>query len=197
MQVLKNKTFFQLINSFKKPIFLIINKIDLVDQSKLNRVVDFWTNKLPKAKLLAISALKKFNISRIKQDIVNTLPQSPPYFPKDTLTDKSERFVVSEIIRDKILDRYKEEIPYSVEVVVDSFNNKEKVLVINAIIYVERESQKTILIGKGGRALNAVGVAARKAMQNFFQKKIFLGLFVKVEKNWRSRKSKLKQFGYN
>ena len=130
-------------------------------------------------------------------EVLEFLPASPTYFPKDTLTDKSERFIVAEIIREKILERYKQEVPYSVEVVVDSFKDKGKVLVVDAIIYVERESQKGILLGKKGVAINAVGTSARKTMQNFFNKKIFLGLFVKVSKDWRSRKSQLKKFGYS
>ena len=147
--------------------------------------------------LLVVMEKKSGNIDRITEEIITILPESPPYFPKDTLTDKSERFIVSEIVREKILERYKQEIPYSVEVVVDSFKDKGKVIVIDATIYVERESQKGIMLGKKGVAINAVGTSARKTMQNFFKKKIFLGLFVKVAKDWRSRQSQLKKFGYN
>ncbi len=194
---LKDTKFLEKINSFETPIILLINKIDLIDQDEVNSLINYWSNKIPKAMILPISALKKFNVDRIKEEIISFLPESPAYFPKDTLTDKSERFIVSEIIREKILERYKQEIPYSVEVVVDSFKEKGKLIVIDATIYVERESQKGILLGKKGIAINAVGTTARKTMQNFFKKKIFLGLFVKVAKDWRSKKSQLKKFGYN
>ena len=194
---LKDAKFLEKINSFETPIILLINKIDLIDQEEVNSLINYWSKKIPKAMILPISALKKFNVDRIKEEIISFLPESPAYFPKDTLTDKSERFIVSEIIREKILERYKQEIPYSVEVVVDSFKEKGKLIVIDATIYVERESQKGILLGKKGVAINAVGTIARKTMQNFFKKKIFLGLFVKVAKDWRSKKSQLKKFGYN
>ena len=194
---LKDETILETIESLNIPVILLINKIDLIDQQEVNTLLEYWSNKITKAILIPISALQKFNLDRIKQEILNLLPESPAYFPKDTLTDKSERFIVSEIIREKILERYKQEIPYSVEVVVDSFKNKGKVIVIDATIYVERESQKGIILGKKGVAINAVGTSARKTMQNFFKKKIFLGLFVKVSKNWRSRKSQLKKFGYS
>ena len=194
---LKDAKFLEKINSFETPIILLINKIDLIDQDEVNSLIEYWSNKIPKANILPISALKKFNVDRIKEEIIGLLPESPAYFPKDTLTDKSERFIVSEIVREKILERYKQEIPYSVEVVVNSFKDKPKVIVIDATIYVERESQKAIILGKKGVAINAVGTSARKTMQNFFKKKIFLGLFVKVAKDWRSKKPQLKKFGYN
>ncbi len=194
---LKDERFLEKIQSLKTPIILLINKVDLIEQEAVNLLIDHWSNKLPKSLIIPISALKKFNISKIKNEILNLMPESPPYFPKDTMTDKSERFIVSEIVREKILERYKQEIPYSVEVVVNSFKDKQKVIVIDATIYVERESQKAILLGKKGVAINAVGTSARKTMQNFFKKKIFLGLFVKVAKDWRSKKAQLKKFGYN
>jgi len=194
---LKDVTFLEKIHSLETPIILLINKIDLIEQDEVSSLIDYWSKKIPKAILVPVSALKKFNIDRIQEEILNLLPESPAYFPKDTLTDKSERFIVSEIVREKILERYKQEIPYSVEVVVNSFKNKAKVIVIDATIYVERESQKAIVLGKKGVAINAVGTSARKTMQNFFKKKIFLGLFVKVAKDWRSKKQQLKKFGYN
>jgi len=194
---LKDVRFLEKIDASKTPMVLLINKIDLVDQDEANALIDYWKNKLPNAIAIPLSALKKFNIDSLKKEILELLPESPPYFPKDTLTDKSERFIVSEIVREKILERYKQEIPYSVEVVVDSFKDKGKVIVIDATIYVERESQKVIVLGKKGIAIKSVGTAARKTLQNFFKKKIFLGLFVKVSKDWRSRKSQLKKFGYN
>ena len=190
-------TFLEKIHSLKTPIILLINKIDLIEQDEVSNLIDYWSKKIPKAILVPVSALKNFNVDRIQEEILNLLPESPAYFPKDTLTDKSERFIVSEIVREKILERYKQEIPYSVEVVVNSFKDKEKVIVIDATIYVERESQKAIVLGKKGVAINAVGTSARKTMQNFFKKKIFLGLFVKVAKDWRSKKNQLKKFGYN
>lgn len=194
---LKDVAFLEKIHSLETPIILLINKIDLIEQDEVSSLIDYWSKKIPKAILVPVSALKKFNIDRIQEEILNLLPESPAYFPKDTLTDKSERFIVSEIVREKILERYKQEIPYSVEVVVNSFKNKAKVIVIDATIYVERESQKAIVLGKKGVAINAVGTSARKTMQNFFKKKIFLGLFVKVAKDWRSKKQQLKKFGYN
>tara|TARA_B100000965_G_scaffold365628_1_gene350266 strand:+ start:124 stop:999 length:876 start_codon:yes stop_codon:yes gene_type:complete len=194
---LKDERFLEKIQSLKTPIILLINKVDLIEQEAVNLLIDHWSNKLPKSLIIPISALKKFNISKIKNEILNLMPESPAYFPKDTMTDKSERFIVSEIVREKILERYKQEIPYSVEVVVNSFKDKQKVIVIDATIYVERESQKVILLGKKGVAIKAVGTSARKTMQNFFKKKIFLGLFVKVAKDWRSKKAQLKKFGYN
>ena len=194
---LKDSTFLEKIHELEIPIILIINKIDLIKQEEVNALLDYWSKKLSKAILIPVSALKKFNIERIIEEILNILPESPAYFPKDTLTDKSERFIVSEIVREKILERYKQEIPYSAEVVVNSFKDKGEVIVIDAIIYVERESQKAIILGKKGVAIKAVGTSARKKMQNFFKKKIFLGLFVKVAKDWRSRQSQLKKFGYS
>ena len=193
---LKDMIFLDKINSSNTPILLIINKIDLISQEEVNSLISYWSNQLPDAILIPISALKKFNIDRIKEHIVRLIPDSPPYFPKDTLTDKSERFIVSEIVREKIIERYKQEIPYSIEVVVNSFKDKKRVIVVDATIYVERESQKGILLGKKGVAIKAVGTAARKTMQNFFKKKIFLGLFVKVSKDWRNKKAQLKKFGY-
>lgn len=193
---LKDVKFLDKVGESDVPIILLINKIDLIKQEDVVGLLDFWTHKVPNATLIPISALEKFNTSRIVEEILNLLPESPAYFPKDTLTDKSERFIVSEVIREKILERYKQEIPYSVEVVVESFKNKSKILLIDAIIYVERESQKGIMLGKKGVAIRSVGTSARKSLQNFFKKKIFLGLFVKVSKDWRSKKSQLKRFGY-
>ena len=194
---LKDLNFLEKIQSSNIPIILLVNKIDLIEQDEVTALIDYWQNKISKAIVLPVSALTKFNIDRIKNEILNLLPVSPAYFSKDTLTDKSERFIVSEIVREKILERYKQEIPYSVEVTVESFKDKGEVIVIDAIIYVERESQKGIILGKKGVAIKAVGTSARKTMQNFFKKKIFLGLFVKVAKDWRSRKSQLKKFGYS
>ena len=177
-------------------IILIVNKIDLIDQEKLEALVDFWHKELPKAEIFPISALEKFNIETLFNHIKDLLPESPPFFDKDALTDKSERFFVTEIIREKILMNYDKEIPYSVEVAVEEFKEEGNLLRISAVIFCERDSQKGILIGKQGSALRTVGTQARKDIEAFFDKKVFLQLFVKVEKDWRNRERKLRNFGY-
>jgi len=177
-------------------IMLIVNKIDLIDQEKLEALVDFWHKELPKAEIFPISALEKFNIETLFNHIKDLLPESPPFFDKDALTDKSERFFVTEIIREKILMNYDKEIPYSVEVAVEEFKEEGNLLRISAVIFCERDSQKGILIGKQGAALRTVGTQARKDIEAFFDKKVFLQLFVKVEKDWRNRERKLRNFGY-
>ena len=177
-------------------IILIINKIDLIDQPRLEQLVDFWHNELPQAEIFPLSAKEKFNIEPLFRHIRELLPESPPFFDKDALTDKPERFFVNEIIREKILLNYDKEIPYSAEVAVEVFKEEEKLIRISAVIYCERESQKAILIGKGGTALRKVGTEARKDIEAFFGKKVFLELFVKVERDWRNREPKLRSFGY-
>ena len=177
-------------------IILIINKIDLIDQPRLEQLVDFWHNELPQAEIFPLSAKEKFNIEPLFRHIRELLPESPPFFDKDALTDKPERFFVNEIIREKILLNYDKEIPYSAEVAVEVFKEEEKLIRISAVIYCERESQKAILIGKGGTALRKVGTEARKDIEAFFGKKVFLELFVKVERDWRNREQKLRSFGY-
>ncbi len=177
-------------------IILIVNKIDLIDQEKLEALVDFWHKELPKAEIFPISALEKFNIETLFNHIKDLLPESPPFFDKDALTDKSERFFVTEIIREKILMNYDKEIPYSVEVAVEEFKEEGNLLRISAVIFCERDSQKGILIGKQGAALRTVGTQARKDIEAFFDTKVFLQLFVKVEKDWRNRERKLRNFGY-
>ena len=177
-------------------IILIINKIDLIDQPRLEQLVDFWHNELPQAEIFPLSAKEKFNIEPLFRHIKELLPESPPFFDKDALTDKPERFFVNEIIREKILLNYDKEIPYSAEVAVEVFKEEEKLIRISAVIYCERESQKAILIGKGGTALRKVGTEARKDIEAFFGKKVFLELFVKVERDWRNREQKLRSFGY-
>ena len=194
---LKNSDFSLKLEKVKTPVFLLINKIDLVSQELVVERISYWSKKIPNSNIFPISAKTKFNTKLVLDELVKILPYSPPYFPKDTLTDKSERFISSEIIREKIMERYKEEVPYSTEIEVDSFEDKAKLLKIEATIYVERESQKAIIIGKKGKAINAIGSSARKSLQNFFNKKIFLGLYVKVSKNWRNKKLQLKKFGYN
>ena len=178
-------------------VFLIINKIDLTTQETLENLVAFWQNQLPEAEIFPISAQERFGVAQLFDAIKNALPVGPPFFPKDQLTDKSERFFVNEIIREKILLKYDKEIPYSVEVEVESFHEEEKIVRISAVIYVERESQKGIIIGKAGSALKRVGSQARKDIEDFLQKKVFLQLFVKVDKDWRSNVSRLRHYGYD
>lgn len=177
-------------------VILVINKIDLINQEKLEELVDFWHKELPNAEIFPLSAIEKFNTEALIRHLQKLLPDSPPFFEKDALTDKSERFFVDEIIREKILVNYDKEIPYSVEVSVEEFKEEEKLLRISAVIYCERDSQKGILIGKQGSALRKVGTQARKDLEAFFDKKVFLQLFVKVEKDWRNRERKLRNFGY-
>ncbi len=192
----KNEEFLQRVKSFNEKVILIINKIDLIDQSKLEQLVDFWHQQLPIAEIFAVSAKEKFNIEPLFNRIKDLLPNSPPFFDKDALTDKPERFFVTEIIREKILLHYEKEIPYSVEVVVEEFKEDDDIIRISALIYCERDSQKGILIGKQGKSLRRVGIEARKDIEAFFAKKVFLQLFVKVEKDWRNRERKLRSFGY-
>jgi len=178
-------------------VFLIINKIDLTTQDTLDNLVNFWHNQLPEAEIFPISAQEHFGVDQLFEAIKNALPECPPFFPKDQLTDKSERFFVNEIIREKILLDYDKEIPYSVEVEVESFLEEEDIVRISAVIYCERDSQKGIIIGKAGSALKRVGSQARKDIEDFLQKKVFLQLFVKVDKDWRSNTGRLKHYGYD
>jgi GTP-binding protein Era len=178
-------------------VFLIINKIDLTTQDTLERLVEFWHTQLPEAEIFPISAQEKFGVAQLFDAIKDALPEGPAFFPKDQLTDKSERFFVNEIIREKILQNYDKEIPYSVEVEVESFHEEEDIVRISAVIYCERDSQKGILIGKAGAALKRVGSQARKDIEDFLQKQVFLQLFVKVDRDWRSSTSRLKHYGYD
>ncbi|MBR6167686.1 MAG: GTPase Era [Paludibacteraceae bacterium] len=178
-------------------VFLIINKIDLTTQDTLERLVEFWHSQLPEAEIFPISAQEKFGVTQLFDAIKEALPVGPPFFPKDQLTDKSERFFVNEIIREKILLNYDKEIPYSVEVEVESFHEEEDIIRISAVIFCERDSQKGIIIGKAGSALKRVGSQARKDIEEFFQKQVFLQLFVKVDRDWRSNTGRLKHYGYD
>ncbi|MBR4432121.1 MAG: GTPase Era [Paludibacteraceae bacterium] len=178
-------------------VFLIINKIDLTTQETLESLVSFWHTQLPEAEIFPISAQERFGVDQLFEAIKNALPEGPAFFPKDQLTDKSERFFVNEIIREKILLNYDKEIPYSVEVEVESFIEDEDLIRISAIIYCERDSQKGILIGKAGTALKRVGSQARKDIEEFFQKQVFLQLFVKVDRDWRSNTGRLRHYGYD
>ena len=178
-------------------VFLIINKIDLTTQETLENLIAFWHNQLPEATIFPISAQERFGVAQLFDAIKDALPEGEPFFPKDQLTDKSERFFVNEIIREKILLTYDKEIPYSVEVEVESFQEEEKIIRISAVIYCERDSQKGIIIGKAGSALKRVGMLARKDIEEFFRKSVFLQLFVKVDKDWRSNVGRLKHYGYD
>ena len=178
-------------------VFLIINKIDLTTQETLERLVEFWHAQLPEAEIFPISAQERFGVAQLFDAIKEALPEGPAFFPKDQLTDKSERVFVNEIIREKILLNYDKEIPYSVEVEVESFIEEEDIVRISAVIYCERDSQKGILIGKAGAALKRVGSMARKDIEEFLQKKVFLQLFVKVDRDWRSNTGRLRHYGYD
>jgi len=178
-------------------VFLIINKIDLTTQETLNGLVDFWHRELPEAEVIPISAQERFGVTQLFEAIKQALPECPPFFDKEQLTDKPSRFFVNEIIREKILLCYDKEIPYSVEVEVESFQEEDHIIRISAIIYVERDSQKGIIIGHKGAALKKVGTLARHDIEAFFQKQVFLQLFVKVDKDWRSSQSRLRHYGYD
>lgn len=193
----KNADFVEKVNLNPAHLILIINKIDLIDQEKLELLMDKWSQLLPKAEIFPISALENFNVTPVFDRIKALLPESPPFFDKDQLTDKPARFFVTEIVREKILKYYDKEIPYAVEVVVEQFSEEENIIRIHAIIHVERESQKGIIIGHGGKSLKKVGTEARKDLEVFFEKKIYLELFVKVEKDWRKKDTTLRGFGYS
>ncbi|KGI22942.1 GTPase Era [Hoylesella timonensis] len=193
----KNIDFLEKVRKMTIPVILLINKIDQSNQKTLDQLVEKWHNILPNAEILPISASNKFGIDVLLNRIQELLPDSPPYFGKDQLTDKPAKFFVSEIFREKILLFYDKEIPYSVEVKVDSFKETEQQIHIHAVIYVERDSQKGIIIGHQGMALKKVSTEARKALEKFFGKKIYLETFVKVDKNWRNSTRELNSFGYN
>ena len=180
----------------KVPVLLVINKIDLSNQEEVVSAIETWDRVLPKAEKIPVSALKNFNVDKVFARILHHLPESPPYYPKDALTDKSERFMAAEMIREKILLHYKQEVPYAVEVEIEAFEEKPGLISIYAVIYVEREGQKGILIGNGGKALKRVGREARLEMEAFFGKKIFLEIKVKVQRDWRSDERQIKKFGY-
>lgn len=193
----KNADFLERVKNETIPVLLVINKVDLLsNQEQLETIVDKWKSRLPNAEIFPLSAKENFNIDNLMSRIVELLPDSPPFFGKDALTDKPARFFVTEIIREKILLNYDKEIPYSVEVLVEKFEEKENSIHIMAVIYVERESQKGIIIGKYGTMIKKVGIDARKDIEKFFDKRVFLELFVKVEDNWRNRENKLRAFGY-
>ncbi|MFC2150986.1 GTPase Era [Bacteroidota bacterium] len=193
----KNQQYIDRLFKIDVPILLLINKIDLTNQEKLEALVETWQKILPKAEIVPISALKNFNLDQVFKRIIELLPEGPPYFPKDSLTDKTERFFVSEIIREKILLYYHKEIPYSVQIEVEEFKDTDKLLRIRANIHVTRPSQKGIIIGHKGQALKKTGTEARLDIEDFFSKKVFLELYVKVSKDWRDKDRSLRNFGYN
>ena len=193
----KNKDFLDKVAREKIPILLVINKIDLLKgNDDLVRIIDQWKQLLPTAEVFPTSALENFNVDNIMKRIVELLPESPPYFGKDALTDRSSRFFVTEIVREKILLTYDKEVPYATQVIVEKFDESDNAIHIMAVIYVERDSQKGIIIGHQGKMLKRVGTEARKDIETFFEKKVYLELYVKVEKDWRNQENKLRAFGY-
>jgi GTP-binding protein Era len=192
----KNETYIARLQKTKIPIIILINKIDLSNEEQLGSLVDEWHLTLPKAEILPVSAIKKVNLQLLFDKILSLLPEGPEYYPKDTLTDKSERFFISEIIREKIFLNYHKEIPYSTEVEIESFVDEPKIVRIRAVIYVMRTSQKGIVIGHQGKSLKKVGTEARKDIEGFLDKKVFLEIYVKVNEEWRDNTSRLKSFGY-
>lgn len=194
---LKDEVFFNKIVNSKIPVLLLLNKIDKSNQEQLEEQVQSWTQKVPNAEIFPVSALEGFNVPQIFSRIVELLPESPAFYPKDTLTDKPERFFVNEIVREKILMHYKKEIPYSVEIDTEEFFEEEEIIRMRSVIMVERETQKGIIIGHKGAALKRVGVEARRDLEKFFGKQVHLELYVKVNKNWRSDSRQLRRFGYS
>jgi len=193
---LKNEAFFNKIINSKIPVILLLNKIDKSTKEEVDEKINYWREKVPNSFVYVISALERFNVDSVFYKILELLPENPPFYPKDQLTDKPERFFVNEKIREKILTHYKKEIPYSVEVETESFIEEENIVRIRSIIMVERDTQKGIIIGHKGTAIKRVGAEARRDLEKFFQKKVFIELYVKVNKNWRSDKNQLKRFGY-
>ena len=194
----KNQDFLDKVAREQIPVLLVINKIDLLTggQQELESLVEQWKQLLPQAEVYPTSALHNFNVDNIMRRIVELLPESPPYFGKDALTDRNSRFFVTEIVREKILLTYDKEVPYATQVIVEKFDEDDKSIHIMAVIYVERDSQKGIIIGHQGKKLKHVGIEARKDIEKFFEKRVFLELYVKVEKDWRNQENKLRQFGY-
>ena len=194
---LKSEAFFQKIINSNIPVILLLNKIDLSSPEEVKEYIAYWKSKVPNSYVYVISALEKFNVEAVFYKIIELLPEAPPFYPKDQLTDKPERFFVNETIREKILKHYKKEVPYAVEVLTESFQEEEHLIKIRALVMVERDTQKGIVIGHKGAAIKRVGTEARKDLAYFFGKKIFLELYVKVNKNWRFNDQQLKRFGYN
>jgi GTPase len=196
-KALKDESFFKKIQNSKIPVLLLLNKIDKSDQKMLEEQMQYWQEQLPSAEIHPISALENFNVTEVFNRILELLPEAPPFYPKDQITDKPERFFVNETIREKILLHYKKEIPYSVEVETEEFLEDEDIIRIRSVIMVERDTQKGIIIGHKGSAIKKVGVEARKDLEKFFAKQVHIELYVKVNKNWRSNSQQLRRFGYN
>ena len=192
-----NENMWKRISNFDGTLLIVLNKVDLSNQKDLEQLANFWQKKLPDAEIWSISATESFRVLELRDRIVSLLPNHPPFFPKDQITDKPERFFVNEAIREQILLRYQKEIPYAVEVMTEQFEETDKIIRIRSIIVVERNSQKGIIVGSKGSAIKHVGIEARKALEIFFDKKIYLELFVKVNKNWRSNHTQLQRFGYS
>lgn len=192
----KNKVYLEKVNRLEVPVFLIINKIDLTTPEKLEKMFEEWQVRLPKARIFPVSAQEKFNLDQLFKSILEALPEGPEYYPKDQVSDKNLRFFAGEIIREKIFVNYQKEIPYCVEVSIDTFLEEEKMYTVEATINVARDSQKGIIIGQGGKMLKKVGTEARLAMEDFFEHKVFLKMYVKVNPNWRDSDRSLRQFGY-
>lgn len=192
----KNKDYLDKVNRLDVPVFLIINKIDLTTPEKLDQMFEQWQARLPKARIFPVSAQEKFNLDPLFKSILAALPEGPEYFPKDQVSDKNLRFFAGEIVREKVFENYQKEIPYCVEVSIDTFLEEERMYSVEATIHVARESQKGIIIGQGGKMLKKVGTEARLAMEDFFEHKVFLKMYVKVNPNWRDSDRSLRQFGY-
>ncbi len=193
----KNPEYIERIRNSNTPVIVLINKIDLSDQEQVTRLFDYWSEVFPAATVFPVSALEKFNISPVFDRILELLPEAPPYFDKESLTDRNERFFMEEIIREKILLNYQKEVPYSTEIEVEEFKTKKGLINIRAVIYVARDTQRGIIIGKEGKMLKKVGTEARLDAEEFFGKKIYLELFVKVAKDWRDKERQLRSFGYD
>lgn len=193
---LKDERVYLKLKTIKEPVFIILNKIDTIDQERLEEEVNFWHSEFPEAPILPMSALQNFNTDRLLDRLKELLPESPPYYDKNDLSDRNERFFVEEMVREQILLNYSKEIPYAVEVEVEEFKEEESIIRIRANIYTERNTQKGIIVGAGGKMIKKTGTGARKKMETFFKKKVFLDLFVKVRKDWRSNDRDLNRFGY-
>jgi GTP-binding protein Era len=193
---LKDDDLFERLKKVPEPLFIIVNKIDKINQEQLEKEVNYWHEQFPNASILPLSALKKVNVDMLKERLSGMLPENPPFFDKEDLSDKSERFFVEEMVREQILLNYSKEIPYAVEVEVEEFHEEETIIRIRANIYTERNTQKGIIVGAEGSMIKKTGTGARKRMEIFFKKKVFLDLFVKVRKNWRSNDADLRRFGY-
>jgi GTP-binding protein Era len=195
-EVLKDEALFEKLTKSELPLIVVINKVDLSNQEKIAELVTHFEKELPRAEIYPISALNDFGVDQLRSRLIELLPENPPFFDKEQITDKTERFIVSEKIREKILENYKKEIPYSVEVIVEEFKEQEDIIRIRSLIIVSRESQKGIIIGHQGKSLKRVGTQARRDLENFFGKKIYLEIFVKVNKDWRNNDVWLKRYGY-